>query len=231
MNIPRLISSISNIDYKLYQRIKKRYEIETGMLVTGRVENLTDDDMLMAKLSRLSYGKKDDVNYPNLQILGDLKYVIKEDYIAAYNDRESLSIIAFRETNPSKIEDIVTNIHILYGKSAQCERFRKSESIYLSYKKKYSNVHVTGHSLGGSQAIHVAKMFGCPCWAWNPGQGLSEEYLNDRKIYPSIKTYHIIGDPISEIAGLENPKNLLRFEGSSSKNPLVNHSMKNFLKV
>lgn len=226
MNIPRLLSSISNIDYKLYQKIKKRYEIETGMLVTGRVENLTDEDMLMAKLSRLAYGKIE-----NLHISDDLQYVIEEDYMAAYNDRDSLSIIAFRGTNPSKIEDIVTNIHILYGNSSQCERFRKSESIYLSYKKKYREVAVTGHSLGGSQAIHVAKLFGCPCWAWNPGQGLSEEYLKDRKIYPNIRTYHVVGDPISEIAGLENPKNLLRFQGSSSKNPLVNHSMKNFLKV
>jgi hypothetical protein len=155
--------------------------------------------------------------------------IFGDTFVAVKNISNDSVIIAFRGTNPKNIDDLVANYHIFYGSVERCERFKKAEDVYLEYSSRYKNIYLTGHSLGGSQAVYLAKKYGGMCWAWNPGQGLSEDYLNDNNIYTNINTYHIIGDPISELAGLENPGSLHRFPKIDSKNPLVNHAMRNFL--
>lgn len=210
----KIISKMTPKEYSVYLMIKERYEAEIGSGSNRNIEDLTEEEKYMAVISRRVYFEKD----YNIGVV-----------VGSY-DRKT-AVIGFKGTDPTNLNDMISNYRIFLGRTDGCKKFLEAEKLYMEVREQYPEVKVTGHSLGGTQAIHIAKRFGSQCWAWNPGQGLSEEYLNDSNIYPNIKTYHIIGDVISELAGLENPTGVYRFPEISSKNPLVNHSMKNFLKV
>lgn len=209
----KLISKMTPKEYTTYLMIKKRYETEIGGEINRNIEDLTLEEKMMASISKMVYSEK------NCRV-----GVVYESY-----DKQT-AVLGFKGTDPSNVDDMISNYHILFGKAKGCKKFIEAENLYMEVKDKYPCVKVTGHSLGGSQAIHISKLFGVQCWAWNPGQGISEDYLTNTRIYPNIKTYHIVGDLISEIAGLENPRGVYRFPSVSSKNPLVNHTMDNFLR-
>lgn len=227
----KLLFKLTPREISTYTSIKERYERDVGKVSNRKLEDLTQEERYMALVSSLSYKtgqERSDVMklLPGFSIVDDLS---DENSVVVETTDKKTSVIGYRGTKPTNVGDLVADYHIAFGKMKESNRFKEAEMKYTKVKEIYPEVKVTGHSLGGAQAIHVAKMFGVQCWAWNPGQGVSEEYLNDNRIYPNIRTYHIIGDPISETAGLENPKMVYRFPKVSSKNPLANHALTNFV--
>ena len=62
-------------------------------------------------------------------------------------------------------------------------RFKGAEKAYRNTAKKYGkeNVQVTGHSLGGSQAVHVGMKYGVQGTAFEPGSGVAGAFRRARQ--------------------------------------------------
>lgn len=214
----------------LYKKIKQRYSEEVGNTPNRTVSDLSSMERDMALISQQAYQfvkKNQIVKVDGFKLVAELSG--SESVVF---EKDDTAVIGYRGTVPSKAGDLVADYHITFGSTMESKRFMNAEKKYFAVKDtgRYSKIMVTGHSLGGSQAIHVAKLFDLECWAWNPGQGVSETYLNSQRIYPKIRTYHVLGDPISDTAGLENPASVFIFPEVSQINPLANHSLDNFLK-
>jgi len=228
-----LVETMTPKELGTYRKIKERYELQVGKNSNRELSGLNSEERLMAKISRLAYKLGEQRDRVSGEQLIDGYRVVPElsDDNSVVVANGSNAIIGYRGTIPTKTADLVADYHITFGTTAESRRFREAEEKFKRVRDtaKYSDIRVTGHSLGGAQAIHIAKMFHVPCWAWNPGQGVSEQYLNETTVYPNIRTYHILGDPISDTAGLENPSAVYVFPRISVINPLANHSLDNFL--
>lgn len=74
-----------------------------------------------------------------------------------YEDTNNNVWLVFRGTDPTNMNDIVSDVHIGAGMEEESDRFRESEEHFLKVKEKYGDrkIYVTGHSLGGSLAHYV----------------------------------------------------------------------------
>lgn len=90
-----------------------------------------------------------------------------------YHKEKNEAVIAYRGTNPKKLGDLGTDLAIAVGAQATTARFKNAEKVADQAVTKYGkeNVVVTGHSLGGSQALHVAAKKDLKAYAFNPGKG------------------------------------------------------------
>jgi hypothetical protein len=224
----KLVSRMTPKELVLYKKIKQRYSEEVGNTPNRSFGDLSPTERDMALISQQAYQF---VKNQNVQVDGFNLVAELSDSESVVFEKGDTVVIGYRGTVPSKMGDLVADYHITFGSTMESKRFMSAEKKYFAVKDtgRYSNIMVTGHSLGGAQAIHVAKLFDLECWAWNPGQGVSETYLNSQRIYPKIRTYHVLGDPISDTAGLENPASVFIFPAVSQINPLANHSLDNFL--
>ncbi|CAL5225333.1 g8136 [Coccomyxa viridis] len=144
------------------------------------------------------------------------------------------TVVAFRGTNPFNPFDWIANSHILRGTEWASSRFRTSHAVVRKANKKYGigNVTVTGHSLGGSQALDVNRRLGNDAVAYNPGAGLGDltRDIVARAFGPAIKkkaTATILsapGDPIGTLGLFSGERRV--WVKPRTKNP---HSLKNFL--
>lgn len=89
------------------------------------------------------------------------------------------AVIAFRGTDPHHwsggtesrgFRDLTTDVILAAGEQEHSHRFQNAENVTASVIKRYghSNVIVTGHSLGGSQALHISNKFGVHAEVYNP---------------------------------------------------------------
>lgn len=92
-------------------------------------------------------------------------------------DQESgRAVVAFRGTRLTNRKDLSTDAAIFFGVEPLSKRFRDAVAATKRAQEAYGekNVHVTGHSLGGTQALHAADNLGVEAHAFNPGKGWEE---------------------------------------------------------
>lgn len=161
---------------------------------------------------------------------------LSDEHSVVFSTRETLGVttklvVAFRGTNPLKISDIITDVFITLGKETETERFVLAVEKIRRLQELYPVVPITvcGHSLGGTQAIYVSKIFKLKTYTYNPAQGISLKYLSEIDKHPQIRVLRVISDPVSCIAGLENVNGLILFPQVSSLSMTKNHSLTNFL--
>lgn len=161
---------------------------------------------------------------------------LSDENSVVYTTREHLGVntrmvLAFRGTNPLKLNDIVTDVFVTFGKEMETERFRQATQKVDQLIDQFPEIPITvcGHSLGGTQAIYVSKKHKLKTYTYNPAQGISLKYLEDINRYPKIRVMRILADPISCIAGLENVSETVLFPSVSESNVIKNHSLYNFL--
>lgn len=153
------------------------------------------------------YHPPEDINYallsssaysPQKEVRG---YKILQKYSSpdrvVYEHQSGHKIIAFRGTDPTNLRDVSTDLLLATGSEALSHRFHKAEMITQELVQKYGkeNVSVTGHSLGGSQAMHVSKKFGVVGHAYNPHTTLTSALTGAN--YPNVTLHVNEGDPIS----------------------------------
>jgi hypothetical protein len=161
---------------------------------------------------------------------------LSDEHSVVFSNGESLGvttrlIVAFRGTHPMKISDIITDVFITLGKESETERFILAVEKIRRLQELHPIVPITvcGHSLGGTQAIYVSKIFKLKTYTYNPAQGISMKYLEEIDKHPQIRVLRVISDPVSCIAGLENVNGLILFPQVSALSMTKNHSLYNFL--
>lgn len=128
-----------------------------------------DDEADLATLSEISYARNDNEKEQNALKLG---YTIDRD-LSNYNHsvfkKGNKVVLAFRGTNPTNLDDLAADFNIALGQRSH-HRFSDAEKISREVEKKYgSDFTVTGHSLGGTLALHVNQMHGKKAKVFNPG--------------------------------------------------------------
>jgi hypothetical protein len=151
-----------------------------------------------------------------------------------FNPATRQAVVAFRGTHITNPSDLFADYLIATGRTGLSTRFATSASVVRKANKKYGqdNVTVTGHSLGGAQALDVNRKLGNKAWAFSPGAGLGEipwDILRGAFTTPAKKKKQnativtSIYDPIS-FSSLFGPENKIIVK-PRYKNP---HSLKNF---
>ena len=101
-----------------------------------------------------------------------------------YNKSNNKAVIAYKGTDPKHVSDLIADGQIFNGMDEYLSgRFRGAEKAYRNTAKKYGkeNVQVTGHSLGGSQAVHVGRKYGVQGTAFEPGSGVAGAFRRARE--------------------------------------------------
>jgi hypothetical protein len=191
---------------------------------------MTSDESLYALFSYASYRfsyKNPLVTVGDHRLLGDLS----DDNSVVYMKDGKHIVISFTGTRYLNMEDIITDLFVTFGRESETVRFSKAvEKVKLIMNSHpLLDITVCGHSLGGTQAIYVSKLFGFEAYAYNPAQGISLKYLDDVNKYNNIHVLKITSDPVSCIAGLENVKGTTLFPKILDGDLIKNHSLKNFL--
>jgi hypothetical protein len=123
--------------------------------------------------SNINYAQLSKKAYDNDKTLYGYKTIPEfstEDRTVYQQDGTGHVVIAFRGTNVSDIRDTSTDLLLAAGATGLSHRFYNAENVTSAVIKKYGrkNVTVTGHSLGGSQALHVSRKFGVNAYVYNP---------------------------------------------------------------
>lgn len=95
--------------------------------------------------------------------------------------RTGRGVIAFRGTNLKNAGDLGTDAAVAFGLQRLTPRFGDAERVTRGAIERYGgagNVDVTGHSLGGTQAMHATNRTGVHSYSFNPGAGLSRNQLS-----------------------------------------------------
>lgn len=103
-------------------------------------------------------------------------------------------VVAFRGTNLNNTRDIGANAAMGFHVQGFTNRFKNSLDVTKRAVKKYGleNVSVTGHSMGGSQAVYVANKLNLGGAAYNPYTSWSNKNTSDK-----FKVHIAVGDPVS----------------------------------
>lgn len=90
-----------------------------------------------------------------------------------YHPESRKAVVAFRGTEISNPADLASDAMVAAGLQGFSPRFRTSTKVTRRAMRKYGadNVVATGHSLGGSQALHVNRRLGVESHSFNPGAG------------------------------------------------------------
>lgn len=114
------------------------------------------------------------------------------------------AFIGFRGIDPSNQEDIKKCVHIINNDLPEdMELLEFCEDI----QRKYPRTYLAGHSYGGLKANWLSRTMAShpPTILLNPAQGFDPTYPERFDTQPQITTYHVHGDLVSRLAGLENP--------------------------
>lgn len=83
------------------------------------------------------------------------------------------AILAYRGTRPTNLDDLNTDAAIMAGQhrtDTPHPRFVEANNHYNLVKNTYTNVDLTGHSLGGTLADYVGRMNDESAIVFNPGE-------------------------------------------------------------
>lgn len=103
--------------------------------------------------------------------------------------------ISYRGTNVFNPSDLIADTSIITGLSLS-NRFEEAQNKYKLVKAEYPNANIitTGHSLGATQSLEVAKKNNLESYNFNIG---SSPFSTNNKEGKTAHIYHTIGDLIS----------------------------------
>lgn len=133
-----------------------------------------------ARLSKGAYGRNDQERY--VEGYDIIPEFTSPDRVAYRHQASGHVILSFRGTDIHQwgkgssifssrgFRDITSDLLLAAGAQDMGHRFYNAENVTKKVLDRYgkTNVSVTGHSLGGSQALHVSRKFGVHAEAYNP---------------------------------------------------------------
>lgn len=139
---------------------------------------------------------------------------------------EDEAFIGFRGIDSSNQEDLKKCLQIFcHDIPEDPELLRFCEEV----QRKYPRTYLAGHSYGGLKANWFSRTMVShpPAILFNPAQGFDPTYPSRFESHPQITTYHILGDFVSRVAGLENPDGIHLIKVSED---MDRHGIRSFAK-
>lgn len=165
-----------------------------------------DDILIDAKLSKASYN-------PSIKDVDGWK---RDDQLSNENravyTKDGKARLAFTGTNfkkPRWYEDVGADLLLGLGLQDKSSRFRNAKKTAELAKQKYGakNLSLTGHSLGGSQAMAVSRATGLKGTGFNTGAGPIDALR--KRTYSNFKNFTADGDLISHFGrGIKRTTNI-----------------------
>ena len=142
-------------------------------------------------------------------------------------------VISYKGTNPKNVEDLGDDAFIAspFLWESDTSRFKGAQNLYEAVESKYgkSNISITGHSLGGSIAMHVGERADVPTFSYNPGisAGAALDTHNNNKTKSII--YRTSTDIVSGFAAdvLGDNRRVVTVPQSQT-GAFGNHALENF---
>lgn len=158
----------------LGQTIGKPLEWLTQSSSRGVLPKETLKQDLYANLSALAYKSHDEADRKAQQLGYKVDRSLSNPNATTFVNDRGEAIISYRGTHPTNMDDLAAALHIVAG-SRKHKRFDEAEDLARRVKAKYGDkVQATGHSLGGTQALHVNKKLGINAHAFNPGATIGD---------------------------------------------------------
>ena len=122
-----------------------------------------------AAVSRAAYG---DDSYVPSNYNKDLE-LSNRNRSVYFDPKTRKAIVGFKGTDPTNSDDLGTDALIALGIYGVGSRFKNAVETTRAAKAKYEGgVTVTGHSLGGTQALYVSRAENVDAYAFNPGSSI-----------------------------------------------------------
>lgn len=167
---------------KVKEHTKKKVKEQVGRVLSEgkrrasgsktRAEKRDYSQDINAKLSALAYEKDPAKLRRAARKLGfDVDDELSTANHTVFKNRKTGSVtISYRGTDPSNVDDLLADKDIALGKRDH-QRFKDALHVAKQTQKKYGadKVDVTGHSLGGTQALHVYETLVVNARVYNPG--------------------------------------------------------------
>ena len=124
-----------------------------------------------------------------------------DNHTTYINKRTGKAVVAFSGTRlhngKRRADDISADAAIMVGTHQHHHRFHAAiHAIKRAYHKYgHGNVEATGHSLGGSLAMHASHSIGVPAMVFNPGVSPYVNYNTNN--YSNVIAYAHPNDPVS----------------------------------
>lgn len=148
-------------------------------------------------MSKAAYGDKEALDYMQQQgyakddslAFSGLGHFLLDGPSALYAQpnsttfvKDGKAVISYRGTDPTDMADLMADAAIAMGWNHMSGRFWEADRVYQAAVKKYGaeNVEVTGHSLGGAEALYVARKYGAGGTVFNPGESPFGEYSEEQ---------------------------------------------------
>lgn len=184
----------------------------------------------MDRTKQLALLSKEAYNVGAQRSMGDWRVLkgLTDDNSTVYkNETTGEVVIAYRGTDPTRKGDLAADALIATGLQGTSQRFKEAEKKYKLVKTSFPNakVTVTGHSLGGAQAMHVNRRFKVEAEVYNPG------YIGG-PIGRGTTIHSVYGDPISLKAkwhAMLTPGVTAKTIGAKEKGVLGAHALDNWL--
>jgi hypothetical protein len=130
-----------------------------------------------ANLSSLAYEQDSSKKARRLGYSVD-RELSNENHTVFVDRKTKQVVISYRGTNPKNIDDLAADADIARGKREH-SRFRQAVEVADRASKKYGDdkIELTGHSLGGTQALYVYEKRGHKTRVFNPGSNPLGEQL------------------------------------------------------
>ncbi len=105
--------------------------------------------------------------------------------------------VSYRGTDPTNIKDVGADLAILTALEKKTKRYKNAENKFIKTVEKFGkdNITVSGHSLGGGQALHVAEKFGIKSYTFNPAVSARQVVNSTSKVEQNI--YRTLTDVVS----------------------------------
>ena len=150
---------------------------------------------ILSKIAYDYYDKNNDDKAVNEELK---KYLPRHDLVPEYSDDNSVVItkvkndgsrdviISYRGTRPDNINDLIADGQVLVGLPSErlanvpLLRFREAEQKYLKVKENFpdANITLTGHSLGASLGLYVAKTYDLNAHLFDVGSSPADLVFN-----------------------------------------------------
>lgn len=154
-----------------------------------------------------------------------------DEYTTYFNPQNGTAYVAFRGTQGP--EDLMPDVHIAFDSRAH-QRFVRAEEIVKRANAKYNNnVKLTGHSLGGTLALHASQYSGNTAVVFNPGGSAQHKGANARVVrnendFVSLK-YANVADNVSRQRTPAETLADLVFGGARLASQQLDHGLEQFL--